>query len=88
MATPTPYDQASRYLVKLTPHLTLAWLMQESPDNFRFEGWMDRTVSERLGYPDKMSDTVAMENPNDVDRKSRDLLGLRPHRDYFIRGCG
>ncbi len=66
MATPTPYDQASRHLVKLNPHLTLAWLMQESPDNFRFEGWIDPSIPERLGYPDKMSDTVAILERLDV----------------------
>ncbi len=66
MATPTPYDQASRYLVKLNPHLSLAWLMQESPANFRFEGWVDPSIPERLGYPDKMSDTVAILERLDV----------------------
>ncbi len=66
MATPTPYDQASRYLVKLHPHLTLAWLMQESPDNFSFEGWVDPSIPEQLGYPDKMSDTVAILERLDV----------------------
>ncbi len=64
MATPTPYDQASRYLVKMCPRETLGWMMDVPQKIFAFKGWIDPKLPEELGYPDRQSDTVA-----EIERK-------------------
>ncbi len=66
MATPTPYDQASRYLVKLFPHESIAWMLGISVKRFEFNDWIDSKMPEQLGYPDRQTDTVASITRKDI----------------------
>ena len=57
--TPTPYDQACRYLAKLEPHAFVAWLLDLPSEQFRFRGWLDARRLTFPGEPDRTCDTVA-----------------------------
>ncbi len=39
MAQANPYDSASKSLIRLQPHPTIAWLLGVSPDSFIFHKW-------------------------------------------------
>jgi hypothetical protein len=55
-----PFDQASRYLVKLDPPGLLGWLLRLSADQLRFRGWLDARRITFPGEPDRACDTVAV----------------------------
>jgi hypothetical protein len=57
--TPTPYDQACRYLAKLEPPAFLAWLLDLPPDQLGFRGWLDARRLRFPGEPNRTCDTVA-----------------------------
>jgi hypothetical protein len=59
MAAVNPYDQASRYLVRLDAAGMLAWLLGLPPKAFAFVGWLDTRSLPWPGEADRTCDTVA-----------------------------
>lgn len=57
--TPNPYDQACRYLLKLSPAPLLAWLLRLPPTRLEFVEWLDARQVPWPGQPDRVCDTVA-----------------------------
>src|SRR5262249_55657082 len=55
---PTPFDHASRGLVRRAGLPMLAWLLRVAVSSIRFERWLDTRLS-LPGWPERVCDTIA-----------------------------
>jgi hypothetical protein len=65
----SPYDQASRFLLRLDAAALLLWLLRTTAEKVKFVGWLDTRQVRWPGQPERICDTVAsLADRTDGDR--------------------